>query len=227
MKHGIDYSLYLCTDRRLMTSPTIEASAESALRGGTTVIQLREKDCSSREFYELGLRVKKITERYNAPLIINDRVDIALAVGAAGVHVGQGDLPCKVVREIVGPDMIVGVSAATLDEAVRAEQDGADYLGVGAMYATATKTDTRPVSMEELLKIRAAVKIPIVVIGGINKQTLGNFKGTGVNGLAVVSAIVAQPEPGSGGQRTAADVEGIRKTIEKQVWRKRKNRRWR
>lgn len=195
MKHGIDYSLYLCTDRRLMTSPTIEASVESALRGGTTVIQLREKDCSSREFYELGLRVKKITERYNAPLIINDRVDIALAVGAAGVHVGQGDLPCKVVREIVGPDMIVGVSAATLEEAVRAEQDGADYLGVGAMYATATKTDTRPVSMEELLKIRAAVKIPIVVIGGINKQTLGNFKGTGVDGLAVVSAIVAQPNP--------------------------------
>ena len=195
MKHGIDYSLYLCTDRRLMTSPTIEASAESALRGGTTVIQLREKDCSSREFYELGLRVKKITERYNAPLIINDRVDIALAVGAAGVHVGQGDLPCNVVREIVGPDMIVGVSAATLDEAVQAEEDGADYLGVGAMYATATKTDTRPVSMEELLKIRAAVKIPIVVIGGINKQTLGNFKGTGVDGLAVVSAIVAQPDP--------------------------------
>ena len=195
MKHGIDYSLYLCTDRRLMTSPTIEASVESALRGGTTVIQLREKDCSSREFYELGLRVKKITERYNAPLIINDRVDIALAVGAAGVHVGQGDLPCKVVREIVGPDMIVGVSAATLDEAVQAEEDGADYLGVGAMYATATKTDTRPVSMEEILKIRAAVKIPIVVIGGINKQTLGNFKGTGVNGLAVVSAIVAQPDP--------------------------------
>ena len=195
MKHGIDYSLYLCTDRRLMTSPTIEASAESALRGGTTVIQLREKDCSSREFYELGLRVKKITERYNAPLIINDRVDIALAVGAAGVHVGQGDLPCKVVREMIGPDMIVGVSAATLEEAVRAEEDGADYLGVGAMYATATKTDTRPVSMEELLKIRAAVKIPIVVIGGINKQTLGNFKGTGVNGLAVVSAIVAQPDP--------------------------------
>ena len=195
MKHGIDYSLYLCTDRRLMTSPTIVASAESALRGGTTVIQLREKDCSSREFYELGLRVKKITERYNAPLIINDRVDIALAVGAAGVHVGQGDLPCKVAREIVGPDMIVGVSAATLEEAVRAEQDGADYLGVGAMYATATKTDTRPVSMEELLKIRAAVKIPIVVIGGINKQTLGNFKGTGVDGLAVVSAIVAQPDP--------------------------------
>ena len=195
MKPNISYRLYLVTDRDLMSSSTLEEGVEQAIQGGVTLVQLREKDCSSREFYELGLRVKKITERYNAPLIINDRVDIALAVGAAGVHVGQGDLPCKVVREIVGPDMIVGVSAATLDEAVQAEEDGADYLGVGAMYATATKTDTRPVSMEELLKIRAAVKIPIVVIGGINKQTLGNFKGTGVNGLAVVSAIVAQPDP--------------------------------
>lgn len=195
MKHGIDYSLYLCTDRRLMTSATIEESVEAALKGGTTVIQLREKDCSSKEFYELGLRVKKITTAYNVPLIINDRVDIALAVHADGVHVGQGDLPCKVVREIVGPDMLIGVSAATLSEAVQAEKDGADYLGVGAMYATNTKTDTRPVSMEELLKIRAAVNIPIVVIGGINRNTLGNFKGTGVDGLAVVSAIVAQPDP--------------------------------
>lgn len=195
MKHGIDYSLYLCTDRRLMTSATIEESVEAALKGGTTVIQLREKDCSSKEFYELGLRVKKITAAYHVPLIINDRVDIALAVHADGVHVGQGDLPCKVVREIVGPDMLVGVSAATLSEAIQAEKDGADYLGVGAMYATNTKTDTRPVSMEELLKIRAAVNIPIVVIGGINRNTLGNFKGTGVDGLAVVSAIVAQPDP--------------------------------
>lgn len=195
MKHGIDYSLYLCTDRRLMTSATIEESVEAALKGGTTVIQLREKDCSSKEFYELGLRVKKITTAYHVPLIINDRVDIALAVHADGVHVGQGDLPCKVVREIVGPDMLVGVSAATLSEAIQAEKDGADYLGVGAMYATNTKTDTRPVSMEELLKIRAAVNIPIVVIGGINRNTLGNFKGTGVDGLAVVSAIVAQPDP--------------------------------
>ena len=127
MKHGIDYSLYLCTDRRLMTSATIEESVEAALKGGTTVIQLREKDCSSKEFYELGLRVKKITAAYHVPLIINDRVDIALAVHADGVHVGQGDLPCKVVREIVGPDMLVGVSAATLSEAIQAEKDGADY----------------------------------------------------------------------------------------------------
>lgn len=122
-------------------------------------------------------------------------MDIALAVGAAGVHVGQGDLPCKVVREIVGPDMIVGVSAATLEEAVQAEEDGADYLGVGAMYATGHQ-DRHPAGLDgRAFENPAAVKIPIVVIGGINKQTLGNFKGTGVDGLAVVSAIVAQPDP--------------------------------
>lgn len=194
MKGEIDYSLYLCTDRGLMTSATIEESVEAAVRGGATVVQLREKDCSSREFYELGLRVREITARYGVPLFVNDRADIALAVGADGVHVGQSDLPCRAVRAIA-PGMLVGVSASSLAEAVQAERDGADYLGVGAMFATGTKTDAEIVSMEELEAIRRAVSIPIVVIGGINKQTLGNFKGTGVNGLAVVSAIVAQPDP--------------------------------
>ena len=227
MKHGIDYSLYLCTDRRLMTSPTIEASAESALRGGTTVIQLREKDCSSREFYELGLRVKKITERYNAPLIINDRVDIALAVGAAGVHVGQGDLPCKVVREIVGPDMIVGVSAATLDEAVQAEEDGADYLGVGAMYATATKTDTRPVLDGRAFENPGGGQNPDRRHRRHQSADPREFQRHRCKRPRGRLGDCRPARPGSGGQRTAADVEGIRKTIEKQVWRKRKNRRWR
>ena len=194
MKGEIDYSLYLWTDRGLMTSATIEESVEAAVRGGATVVQLREKDCSSREFYELGLRVREITARYGVPLFVNDRADIALAVGADGVHVGQSDLPCKAVRAIA-PGMLVGVSASSLAEAVQAERDGADYLGVGAMFATGTKTDAAIVSMEELEAIRRAVSIPIVVIGGINKQTLGNFKGTGVDGLAVVSAIVAQPDP--------------------------------
>lgn len=195
MKHGIDYSLYLCTDRGLMTSATIEESVEAALKGGATVVQLREKDCASREFYELALRVKRITGGYKVPLIINDRVDIALAVHADGVHIGQKDLPCRAVRAVVPPEMLVGVSAATVAEAVQAEADGADYLGVGAMFATSTKADTRPVTMETLLAIRQAVKIPIVVIGGINERTLQAFKGTGVNGIAVVSAIVAKPDP--------------------------------
>ena len=126
--------------------------------------------------------------------IINDRVDVALAVGADGVHVGQSDLPAREVRRLIGPDMLLGVSCATVEEAMAAQADGADYLGVGAMFATDTKTDTRPVSTETLCAIRAAVDIPIVIIGGINPKTAPLFYGTGISGLAVVSAIVAQPD---------------------------------
>lgn len=194
MKNKIDYTLYLCTDRDLMSSATIEENVELAIKGGCTVIQLREKNCSSKEFYDLAVSVKKITDKYNVPLIINDRVDIAMAVDAAGVHIGQSDLPADVVRRIIGDDKIIGVSTAKLDEALKAVKDGADYLGVGAMYSTDTKTDARPVTMEELKKIRTNVDIPIVVIGGINMNTLGNFKNIGIDGLAVVSAIVAQPD---------------------------------
>lgn len=194
MKNKIDYTLYLCTDRDLMSSATIEENVKLAIKGGCTVIQLREKNCSSKEFYDLAVSVKKITDKYNVPLIINDRVDIAMAVDAAGVHIGQSDLPTDVVRRIIGDDKIIGVSTAKLDEALKAVKDGADYLGVGAMYSTDTKTDARPVTMEELKEIRKNVDIPIVVIGGINMNTLGNFKNMGIDGLAVVSAIVAQPD---------------------------------
>ena len=194
MKNKIDYTLYLCTDRDLMSTDTIEESVEQAVKGGCTVVQLREKNCSSKEFYELAVRVKEITDRYHVPLIINDRVDIALAVDAAGVHIGQSDLPASVVRNIIGKDKILGVSAARREEALKAVEDGADYLGVGAMFATNTKTDARPVTMEELKGIRAAVSIPIVVIGGINMNTLERIKGTGIDGLAVVSAIIAEKD---------------------------------
>lgn len=194
MKPEIDYSIYLCTDRDLMSSATIEESVELALQGGATLIQLREKHCDSREFYELGLRVKKITQAYHVPLIINDRVDIALAIKADGVHIGQSDLPCAAVRKFLPSDMVIGVSAANLNEALQAERDGADYLGIGAMYATGTKTDAEIVTMNELAKIRQTIKLPIVVIGGINKKTIPNFKGKGIDGVAVVSAIVSQPD---------------------------------
>lgn len=194
IKKNTDYTLYLCTDRELMSSPTVEESVEQAIKGGVTIVQLREKDCSSKEFYRLAVNVKKITDKYQVPLIINDRVDIALAVGAAGVHVGQSDLPAKVVRKIIGDDKIVGVSTSNLEEAVKAAKDGADYLGVGAMYATNTKTDAKAVTMDELMKIRENVDIPIVVIGGINRNTLPNFKNKGIDGLAVISAIVAKED---------------------------------
>ncbi|MFY9358386.1 MAG: thiamine phosphate synthase [Bacillota bacterium] len=196
MKPSVDYTLYLVTDRDLMSTPTLEEAVEQAIRGGVTLVQLREKHASSLEFYQTARRVKKITDSYNVPLIINDRVDVALAVDADGVHVGQSDLPAARVREILGPDKILGVSASSLKEALKAVEDGADYLGVGAMFATGTKTDADITTIEELKRIRQAVSVPIVVIGGINKQTLPLFAGTGIDGIAVVSAIIA-----------AADVE--------------------
>ncbi len=194
MKSNIDYSLYLCTDRSLMSCKTIEESVEQAIAGGVTVVQLREKDCSTREFYELAKRVQKITRPNRIPLIINDRIDIAMAVGAEGIHIGQSDMPATVARKIVGPDMVIGVSASNYDEAKQAVQDGADYLGVGAMFATGTKTDAVITPFEDLRQIRKDFDIPIVVIGGINERTIPQFSNTGIDGYAVVSAIVAQPD---------------------------------
>lgn len=191
-KQNIDYTLYLCTDRSLMRTATIEEMVESAIRGGVTIVQLREKDCSSREFLDTAVRVKKITDRYHIPLIINDRVDIAMAVDAAGVHLGQSDLPVTIARQLLGEEKIIGVSAAKPEEALQAEEEGADYLGIGAMFVTTTKQNTRPVTMETLLEIRSKVALPIVAIGGIGRDNLERFKNTGINGLAVVSAIVAQ-----------------------------------
>jgi len=193
-KADIDYTLYLCTDRRLMTCDTIERSAELAIAGGAAVVQLREKDCSSREFYELALRVKAVTSKKNVPLIINDRLDICQAVGADGVHLGQSDIPCSIARKILGDNAIIGVSAATPEEAVQAQRDGADYLGVGAVFPTSTKTDTRVVTPGTIREIRAAVTIPFVVIGGVNKDNISSLYGLGINGAAVVSAIVAQDD---------------------------------
>lgn len=205
MKPDVDYTLYLVTDRQLMSSDTIEQSVELAIRGGCTVVQLREKTANSREFYDTAVSVHAITKRYSIPLIINDRVDIAQAIGAEGVHVGQEDIPAADVRRIIGHDMIMGVSASDLGQAEAAAADGADYIGVGAMYATGTKQDADITTMGELSRIRAAVDIPIVVIGGINKNTIPAFAGTGIDGLAVVSAIVAQPDV----EQAARDIKNM------------------
>jgi thiamine-phosphate pyrophosphorylase len=188
---NVDYSLYLVTDRELMSSKTIDESVSEAISCGCTAIQLREKSTYSRDFFETAKRVHEITKKAGVPLIINDRVDIALAVNAEGVHIGQSDLPCEIVRKIVGEIMIIGVSANNLSEAEAAVNAGADYLGVGAMFATGTKTDAKITSLDELRAIRAAVNLPIVVIGGINKDTVPLFKGIGIDGIAVVSAIVS------------------------------------
>jgi thiamine-phosphate pyrophosphorylase len=194
MKRNIDYSLYLVTDRELMAAASIEECVEQAVRGGCTIVQLREKNATSREFYETAVRVRKITAALGVPLLINDRADIALAVDADGVHIGQEDLPLEAARRILGKDKIIGVSAGNADKARAYADAGADYLGVGAMFATGTKTDANPASMDELRRIRAEVSIPIVAIGGINKNNVQLFAGTGIDGIAVVSAIVSQKD---------------------------------
>jgi thiamine-phosphate pyrophosphorylase len=197
MKSNIDYSLYLVTDRKLMAANSIEECVEQAVSGGCTMVQLREKTASSHEFYETAVRVRKITADCGVPLIINDRADIALAVNADGVHIGQEDLPFDAVRRITGKDVIIGVSVSNVAEALAAAAMGADYLGVGAMFATGTKTDANLAGMDELRQIRAEIKIPIVVIGGINKDTVPLFAGMGIDGIAVVSAVVAHKDAGS------------------------------
>ena len=191
---NFDYTLYLVTDRQLMSCDSLTEAVEQAILGGCTMIQLREKELPSLEFYNQAVAVKQVTDKYHIPLIINDRIDIAMAVQATGVHIGQHDLPAAAVRKVIGENMLLGVSASSIAEAIQAQQDGADYLGVGAMFPTGTKTDADSVSMEELQKIRTAVSLPIVVIGGINKGNAGRFKPMGIDGLAVVSAIIAQSD---------------------------------
>lgn len=194
MRPEMDYSLYVCTDRDIMTTDTLEEAVELAIKGGATIIQLREKDCTSREFYELALSIKDITDAYEVPLIINDRLDIALAVHADGVHLGQSDIPVQVARNVMGPNCIVGATANTLEKAKEAWLSGADYLGVGDVFGSATKNDTKPVELKELKKICDTVKIPVVAIGGISKKNIHLLKDTGVAGVAVISAVLGQTD---------------------------------
>lgn len=201
MMHNLaDYQLYLVTDRNCLQQQTLEQAIEQAILGGVTLVQLREKAIASKAFYERALRIKAICHHYNVPLLINDRVDIALAVEADGVHIGQSDLPCGVVRQLLGKDKIIGVSARTTQQAIQAQADGADYLGVGAMFATSTKQDAQTVTIASLTQIRQAVTLPIVAIGGINHNTLPALQqvlqaaDTSIDGVAVVSAILGQKD---------------------------------
>lgn len=194
-KEDIDYSVYLVTDRRNKTDEEFLNIIEEAIKGGTTVVQLREKTASTKEFYDLALRVKEITSRYGVPLLINDRIDIALAVDSEGVHIGQDDMPADIAREIIGEDKILGVSASTVEEAKKAEKDSADYIGSGAVFPTATKDDADSVSKEELKEIVDSIDIPVVAIGGIVVENASTLKDSGIAGFSVVSAIMSAEDP--------------------------------
>ena len=187
-----DYSIDYVTDEELLhTNYNLYKSVEDAIIGGATMIQLREKNTTTRDFIEKAKKIKDICSKYEVPLIINDRVDVALAIDADGVHLGQDDMELSCARKILGQDKIIGISASNLQEAQIAEKGGADYIGVGAMYSTNTKIDADMTTMEELKIIRKEVKIPIVVIGGINQKTIPDFKDTDIDGLAIVSAIAS------------------------------------
>ena len=190
----IDLSLYLVTDNSDDEEKFLN-TIEEAIKGGVSIVQIREKTADTLDFYNLALKVKEITTNYNIPLIINDRVDVALAIDADGVHVGQSDMPCDVTRKLIGPDKILGVSAATIDEAKKAESDGADYIGTGAVFPTSTKDDAPSVTKQELKEIVESINIPVVAIGGINLENACELIDTGIAGLSVVSAIMSSDNP--------------------------------
>ena len=192
--NDIDLSLYLVTDNSENEEKFLK-TIEEAILGGVSVVQIREKTAETLEFYNLAIKVKEITTKYNVPLIINDRVDVALAIDADGVHVGQSDMPCDITRKLIGENKILGVSAATIEEAKKAENDGADYIGTGAVFPTTTKDDAPHVTKKDLSDIANSINIPVVAIGGITIDNANELKNTGISGLSVVSAIMSADDP--------------------------------
>lgn len=183
--------LYAITDRRYLGGRTLEEQVEEALKGGVTMVQLREKDLSDKEFIEEARVLRAICSEYGVPLIINDRVDVALEAGADGVHVGREDESVSLIRKRVGPGFIIGSTAKTLEQAGAAEREGADYIGVGAMFPSPTKETALGIGLEDLKNISASVSIPSVAIGGISAENIALLEGGGMSGIAVISAIFA------------------------------------
>ena len=190
-----DSSMYFITDSTNYSEEEFLYRVEQALMGGITLLQLREKDKSTREYMDLAEKVHTLTKKYNVPLIIDDRVDVALAIDVEGVHVGQSDMPVSIARKLMGDDKIVGATTKTVEQAVEAYAQGADYLGVGAIYPTTTKVKTVLTSTETLGNICSAVPIPVNAIGGLNKDNIDVLKGIPIAGICVVSAIMKADDP--------------------------------
>ena len=187
----VDYSLYLVTDRGILKERDIFEAVEESLKGGVTLLQLREKDISSLDFYNIALKMKLLAKKYNVPFIINDRLDIALAVDADGLHIGQSDLPLEVTRRLLGKNKILGYSVGNLEEAIYGEKHGADYLGAGPVYPTGSKSDAgSPIGVQGLAELKKAVKLPIVGIGGVSLLNLKDVKKSGIEGISLISAIL-------------------------------------
>lgn len=194
MKAQPDYSIYLVTDDGCLQGRTLIDCVREALEGGVTLVQYRAKTASSAEMYAEALQLKALCDSFNVPLIINDRLDIAMAVGAAGVHLGQDDLPCAAARKILGEDYIIGVSAHNPAEAKAALQSGADYLGCGAVFGTATKADVKKLGTDGLASICREKGLPVVGIGGVTADNYREVRAAGADGAAIVSGILSQPD---------------------------------
>lgn len=194
MKAQPDYSIYLVTDDGCLQGRALIECVREALEGGVTLVQYRAKTASSAEMYAEALQLKALCDSFNVPLIINDRLDIAMAVGAAGVHLGQDDLPCAAARRILGEDYLIGVSAHNPAEAKAALQSGADYLGCGAVFGTATKADVKKLGTDGLAAICKAKGLPVVGIGGVTADNYREVRAAGADGAAIVSGILAQPD---------------------------------
>lgn len=192
---SLDTTLYFITDSTSVPSERFLPTVEAACKGGATLIQLREKNRSTREYMELAAATHEVTKRYGVPLIIDDRVDVALAIDAEGVHVGQTDMPVKIARKLMGEDKIVGATTKTVPQALEAYEQGADYLGVGAIYPTTTKVVTILTSVDTLKAIVKAVPIKVNAIGGLNKDNIDVLKGSGISGICAVSAIMKASDP--------------------------------
>ena len=182
--------LYLVTDRKWLNGHKLTDDLEKAILGGVTTIQLREKNLSNEEFISIAKDVKKVCQKYHIPLIINDNLEVALAINSDGIHIGQNDIPASIVRKQIGPDKILGVSVHNLKEAFQAKIDGADYVGVGAIFSTETKNDATNVTLDSLKKICDNIDLPVVAIGGINLDNISKLKDINIAGIAVVSAIM-------------------------------------
>lgn len=203
-------TVYAVTDRAWTGEKSLMEQVKEALEGGITFLQLREKKLSKEAFLQEAKEMKQLAEKYKVPFVINDNIEIAQKSGADGVHVGQDDMPVEEVRKIFGEDKIIGVSAHNVEEALKAQKGGADYLGVGAVCQTATKSDASVVSMEEMKKICESVSIPVVAIGGIHKDNLSMLENTGVDGIAVVSAIFAAKDIKEAARELFAKVSKIK-----------------
>lgn len=186
--------LYAITDRTWLKGQTLAFQIEEALKGGVTIVQLREKGLSTKAFVQEALAIKAITTRYNVPLIINDNVEVALLSDADGVHLGLDDMSVSKARTLLGPDKIIGASARTIERALEAESEGATYLGVGAIFGTTTKQDAKTITLDLLHSICLATAIPVVAIGGINEANLLQLKGLGISGVAVISSLFAKTD---------------------------------